>query len=230
MSSGESFWEESEQVERFAAREPDFRLTALAAGWPAPSAVSVLDLGCAAGRNTVFLAQRGCDVRAVDSSRAMVDRTRSRLAAIRGAEEAGRRVRVGPMDDLGWASSGSFDLIVALGILHCAQTVQEWDRTVTESARVLKPGGLFLVSAFTPETDLTGQGLRPISGEPDLYEGFPGGRRTCLLDAPSLDERLARHGFLVVEPTQTVRRADGTSRRVSANGLYLRRPGDGDGA
>jgi SAM-dependent methyltransferase len=218
----EAFWEESDQVERFAAREPDLRLRALAAQWTSPSTVRVLDLGCAAGRNAVYLAQLGCIVWAVDSSRAMVDRTRSRLAAILGPEEPERRVRVGPMDDLGWAPSQSFDLVVALGILHCAQAAGEWNRAVSETVRVLRPGGQLLVSAFTPETDLDGTGIRPVPDETHVYLGFPGGRRSYLLDAPSLDASLARHGLQPVVPTETVRRADGTSRRVSANGLYVR--------
>jgi SAM-dependent methyltransferase len=223
VSFSEGFWEESEQVERFAAREPDLRLKALAGQWTSPSMIRVLDLGCAAGRNAVYLAELGCRVWAVDLSRAMVDRTRSRLAAILGQEETERRVRVGPMDDLGWAHSQSFDLVVALGILHCAQSAPEWDRAASEAARILQPGGQLLVSAFTPETDLAGTGIWP-AGEANVYLGFPGGRRAYLLDAPALDAGLARHGLEPVVPTETVRRAEGTSRRVSANGLYVRKP------
>ena len=224
MTTGEAFWEESQQVERFATREPDLRLKALAESWSRPSEIHALDLGCAAGRNAVHLAQRGCEVWAVDLSRAMVARTRARLAAILGAEEAERRARVGPMDDLAWAVPAMFDLVVALGILHCAQSGAEWDRAVTEVARVLRPAGQLLVSAFTPETDLSGTGIRPVAGQPHVYEGFPGGRRSYLVDAAGLDAGLARHGFEPSAPTETVRRSEGSGRRVSANGLYVRRP------
>jgi len=222
--NGEAFWEESEQVERFAARAPDLRLKALAESWNRPSEIRALDLGCAAGRNAVYLAALGCGVWAVDLSRAMVARTRARLAEILGAEEAERRVRVGPMDDLAWAPAGSFDLVVALGILHCAQTGAEWSRAVSEVARVLRPGAQLLVSAFTPETDLAGTGIRPAAGEAHVYEGFPGGRRSYLLDAGGLDAGLARHGFEAAAATETTRRSEGAGRRVSANGLYVLRP------
>ncbi len=223
MSNDRTFWEEQEQVERFAAREPDHRLRALITEFRDPPAVRVLDVGCAAGRNTVFLAELGFDVWAVDSSSAMVARTRSRLAPILGSGEAERRVRQGFMDRLDWVASGSIDLVIALGIYHCAASRGEWERSISESVRTLKAGGRCLVSTFTPETDLTGQGVRRVEGEDHVYEGYPGGRRAYLVDPPALDLEMAGHGLEPVVPTETVRRIDGSSRRVSTNGLYVKR-------
>src|SRR5215470_17863070 len=195
-----SFWESPENVARFAAREPDVRLTELLPSYEKPEAVRVLDLGCAAGRNAVLLASRGFDVEAVDSSSAMVAKTRERLAAILGEAEAARRVRVGRMDDLSFAGDGRYALVVALGIYHCAASRGEWDRALSETARVLAPGGRCLVSVFTPETDLTGKGIRPVPGEPDVYEGFENGR-SFLVDAGGLDREMARFGLAPLEPT-----------------------------
>ncbi|MGE5415073.1 MAG: class I SAM-dependent methyltransferase [Syntrophomonadaceae bacterium] len=199
------FWDSPENVERFAAREPDVRLMELLREFPDPRRVRVLDVGCAAGRNAVALAERGFDVEALDASAAMVARTRERLAASLGEEEAARRVRVGRMDDLSAFGDGSFDIVVALGIYHCAQSREEWDRTLAESARVLKPGGRLLVSVFTPETDLTGGGIRAIPGEPGVYEGFDSGGRHVLVHAGELDREMARFGLSPVEPTRTAR-------------------------
>ncbi|HTO88267.1 MAG TPA: methyltransferase domain-containing protein [Thermoanaerobaculia bacterium] len=214
-----SFWDSPENIARFAAREPDVRLTELAREYADPATVRVLDLGCAAGRNAVFLAQAGFDVEAVDSSPAMVAKTRDRVAAILGAAEADRRVRVGLMDDLSFAADGTFDLVLALGVYHCAQSRAEWDRALRETARVLKPGGRLLVSVFTPETDLTGRGTHPVAGERDLYEGFDSGRH-FLVDAARLDQELSRFGLHPLEPTRTARPRTEVGRRVSANGLY----------
>src|SRR5262249_27911900 len=200
-----SFWESPESVERFAAREPDVRLTELIREYPNPSKVRVLDLGCAAGRNAVLLAQWGFNVEAADGSEAMVAKTRERLAAIVGTEDARRRVRVGRMEDLSWAANESFDLVVALGIYHCAESRREWDRALSETSRILPLGGRLLVSVFTPETDLTGQGTRPVAGEPHVYEGFDTGGRHFLVDAAELDREMARHGLLPLEPTRTAR-------------------------
>src|SRR5262249_8504580 len=154
-----SFWESPESVARFAVREPDVRLAELIRECRDPSSTKVLDLGCAAGRNAVLLAQNGFDIEAVDSSAAMVPRPRDRLARTPGPAEADRRVRPGRMDDLSWAGDARFDLVVALGLYHCAQSRAEWDRALAESARVLAPGGSLLGSVFTPETALTARGI-----------------------------------------------------------------------
>jgi SAM-dependent methyltransferase len=215
-----SFWDSTENVERFAARQPDVRLAELLGEDPEPSRTRALDLGCAGGRNAVLLAEKGIDVEALDASPAMVAKTRERLAAILGAEEAQKRVRVGRMDDLSTYAEASFDLVVALGLYHCAQSRAEWERSLSETARVLKPGARLLVSVFTPETDLTGRGTRAVPGEPDVYEGFDTGGRHVLVDAAGLDRDLSRFGLLPLEPTRTARPKVETGRRVSANGLY----------
>lgn len=221
MTGGaDSFWDSTENVERFAARQPDVRLAELLGENPDPSRTRALDLGCAGGRNAVLLAEKGIDVEALDASPAMVAKTRERLAAILGAEEAQKRVRVGRMDDLSTYADASFDLVVALGLYHCAQSRAEWERSLSETARVLKPGARLLVSVFTPETDLTGRGTRAVSGEPDVYEGFDSGGRHVLVDAAGLDRDMARFGLLPLEATRTARPKVETGRRVSANGLY----------
>jgi len=215
------FWERPEQVERFAAREPDVRLQALVSRLGDPRRTRVLDLGCAAGRNAVFLASRGFDVTAVDTSSAMVERTRRRLEPFVPAAELSRRVRIARMDDLSSVASSSVDLLVALGVYHQAESTAEWDRALGESARVVRAGGLALVSVFTPETDLTGEGIRALE-ETHVYEGFPGGGRVYLVDAATLDADMAHHGFLPDTPTETVRRVAGSERRSSVNARYRR--------
>jgi SAM-dependent methyltransferase len=215
-----SFWDSAENVERFAAREPDVRLAAMLRDEPDPARTRVLDLGCAGGRNAVLLAEMGFDVEALDASPAMVAKTRERLAAVLGATQAERRVRVGRMDDLAFATDASYDLVVALGLYHCAQSRAEWERALSESARVLKPGGRLLVSVFTPETDLTGRGIQAVPGEPDVYEGFDSASRHVLVDAAGLDRDMKRFGLRPLEPTRTARPKVESGRRVSANGLY----------
>lgn len=213
------FWERPEVVAEFAARAPDHRLLALLQEYGQPEAVRVLDLGCAGGRNTVLLAERGFDIYAIDSSAAMVEETRRRVAAVLGEAEAKARVQVGTMDDLSRFPARSFHLIVALGVLHNAQSWAEWQRAVGELARVLRPNGRLLVAHFTPETDLTGQGVRPVPGELHLYDGLPAGRAT-LLDAATLDAEMERHGLLALTPSETATTPTDRGRRVSVNALY----------
>lgn len=218
-SNPDSFWEDPEVVERFASRAPDQRLLALLDDYQDPGTIRVLDIGCAGGRNTVLLAEAGFDVHARDSSSAMVAETRRRVARLLGKRAAEARVRPGRMDELAEFGDRSFDLVVSLGVLHQARSWPEWERAAAETARVLRTGGRLLVSAFTPETDLTGSGVRPVLGEQHVYEGPPGGR-AVLLEPAALDAELARFGFEPELPTTIGRTVTGETRRVSANGLY----------
>ena len=214
-----AFWEDPDVVRRFAERDPDGRLASLVdrAGEAGGRA---LDLGCAAGRNTVFLARSGWDVQALDASRAMVEETRRRLAEVLGPAEARARVRVGRMDDLETYDQAAFDLVVALGIYQGAQDMEEWHRAVAGTARVLRPGGRCLVAHFTPEVDLTGEGVRPVPGERHVFTGLPGGGRSVLLGAGDLDAGFARHGLVPEAPTEVVVVERDEGRRVTANALY----------
>jgi len=199
----EEFWSDPERVERFARREPDRRLSELIQDYPDPASVRVLDLGCAGGRNCMLLARKGFDVVALDAAPGMVRRVRIDLAAVLGAEEAGRRVLLGRMDDLSRFEEGSFDLIVALGIFHMAESTAERDAAFAEAARVLGPRGRLLCAVFGPGTTLAG-GRVP----------------ACPLGAEELDAALAVFGLRPLKETHTVVKEDESSRRVVANGLF----------
>jgi SAM-dependent methyltransferase len=215
------FWERPEVVEQFASRAPDHRLVRLVDDYARPDLTRVLDLGCAGGRNTVLLAERGFDVWAVDASAAMVERTRARVAPVLGPDQAHLRVQHARMDDLSAFSDGYLDLVVALGVYHSAESMAEWERSVAETARVLKPGGRVLVNHFTPEVDLNGEGVRPVAGESGVYEGLADGR-SVLLESDALDTAMTRHGLLPAMPSETVRVETDRGRRVSVNALYTR--------
>jgi SAM-dependent methyltransferase len=218
--SRSSFWERPDIVERFGAREPDRRLVA----WLAPrdpTRMRVLDIGCAAGRNCLYLAEAGADIWAVDSSAAMVEAARTRLAARLGAGEAGHRVLQGAMDDLGAFADASFDLVLALGAFQNAATSDEWERTLAETARVLAPGGHCLVANFAPDSRPAGVPLEPVPGEPHVYIGFGGPHhRISLLTPEELDASFARHGLEPAEPTRPVHVPTERGHRTTVNALY----------
>lgn len=223
MHAPNEFWSRPEQVEKFAGRDPDHRLVELVKTFPDPADTRVLDLGCAAGRNTVFLVRLGFDIHALDASEAMVERTRERVAEVLDPDEAARRVRTGHMDDLGVFGSGSMDLVVALGILHQATSETEWERTLSEVVRVLAPGGLLLVANFGPGTDLRGEGVHRVPGEAHVRE-VGGVGRLYLLDAEELDRVMSERGLLPQAQTETVAVAMDPGRRVVVNALYRKSP------
>ncbi len=208
-------------MDRFAARDPDHRLLQLVDTYSEPGEVRVLDLGCAAGRNAVLLAERGFDVTALDSSEAMVLRTRQRLEHVLGRAEAGRRVRRGDMEDLGRFADASFDLVVALGIYHQAATPVVWKRALAETARVLRPEGLLLVATFSPESAPEGRPMRPIPRQLHMYHGFRSGP-LYLVGVAELERALATEGLVPVAKTETVRVEMEGGWRVTVNGLFRR--------
>jgi len=220
------FWDRPDIVAKFAGRAPDHRLQRLLAEVDDPPALRVLDLGCAGGRNTVHLAERGVDVHALDAAEAMVARAGERLARVLDDEEAVRRVRRGVMSDLSDYADGAFDLVVALGVMHTATTLDEWERTLDEIARVLKDGGRALVSNFSPASEPEGRSLPSVEGS-EHARRWRDGRPMILMDAGELDASFAAHGFRPVEPTETVHVPLDHGFRVTVNALYrLSEPDD----
>lgn len=215
-----AFWRRPETVEKFAGRDPDHRLVELLDRWDDPAAAGVLDLGCAAGRNTVLLAREGFDVWAVDASPEMVRRTREGVAGVLGPEEAERRVSVGRMEELDRFGDGRFELLVALGVYHQAADRAAHRRALAQTARVLAPGGLVLVAVFHPDSRPGGTPFRRISDEEPVYRGFRSGRPHFLVGPERLDRAMARHGLRPEVPTETVRVETDEGTRVTINALY----------
>lgn len=215
----DSFWERPEIVDRFAQRAPDERLCFLLTDVDDPSSLRVLDVGCAGGRNTRFLVERGVDVHAVDASRAMVARTRERVAELVGRSEAEDRVQLGVMTDLGSFDADAFDLVVALGVIQSADSLDRWDRTLSEIRRVLRPGGRVLVANFAPDSRPEGRPLERVAGTRHVYL-WRDGRPMVLMDAAEHDDAFAAHGFHPVEETETVRVSTKGGYRFTVNAFY----------
>jgi SAM-dependent methyltransferase len=219
MTEQESIWENPERVEEFATREADTRMMKLVTRFDTPAEARVLDLGCAAGRNAVVLAALGFDAYAVDSSAAMIERTRARVAEAIGEDEAKRRVVQGFMDDLSRFGDASFDMVLGVGVYHNAHDRDEWERSLSESSRILKEGGLLLVANFSPRCNPDGQGMHPVEGEPGVYIGF-GRERLYLREQDDLDADMRRHGLTPEVETVTVTREVEKGVRVIVNALY----------
>jgi|GEM_PF-338721 len=105
----------------------------------------ILDVGCGAGRHTVFLAREGYRVSACDVSTEGVHVTRKRLHQ----QNAQAACTVCEADALDYPSE-SFDGIVCYGVLYYLP-FDRYSLAVRELRRVLKPGGQALVVTRTPE-------------------------------------------------------------------------------
>lgn len=139
MSSTDAvrFWD-GVHAERPAATDPrpNARLTEVVGGLPPGD---VLDLGCGAGGDALWLARRGWRVTAVDVSSVAVERL-GELAASHGV---GDRITARRHDLRESFPDGSFDLVCA----HYLHTPLDLDRAsvLRSAAHALRPGGRLLV-------------------------------------------------------------------------------------
>lgn len=132
----ELFWESHYGARRAGGERANPLLVETAGPLPPGAA---LDLGCGAGGDTLWLAQRGWQVTAVDISRTAVDRVRARAHEL----GVGSRVTAEQHDLARSFPGGSFDLVSAQ-YLHTPFPLPR-SRVLATAARALRPGGLLLV-------------------------------------------------------------------------------------
>ncbi|GEM84738.1 MAG: hypothetical protein KatS3mg074_819 [Meiothermus sp.] len=207
-------WDHPHTIQCFSQEAPDTRMAARLQN--ASPATRVLDLGCAGGHNAVWLAERGLEVYALDASRALVLHTRQRLQPYLARPE--QRVLEGQIHDLSAFPCCFFDFVLAFGVLHNAQSVAEWERTLKGITRVLKVGGEMLVSQHSPRSNLDGQALVSTS-EAHVYRRASG-RFQVMLEAHELDNWVGGWGFVPVLPTDEVVVPTEQGWRVTIRGHY----------
>ncbi|SDH98451.1 Methyltransferase domain-containing protein [Rhodococcus triatomae] len=139
---------------------PDDLLVDLATSMPRGTA---LDLGCGEGRNALWLATRGWQVTAVDSSPVAV--TRARAVAARSPRSVRERLdfRLGSAADVRWENE--YDLAL---VLYVHVPPPERRQIVNHAISALKPDGTLMISGYDV-TDPGSWGDLPIERE-NLYD------------------------------------------------------------
>ncbi len=99
-----------------------------------------LDIGCGSGAMVRELLNRGYDVVAADISQNMLDATRKTVGKHPRASYV--KYTIQDIEDLDFGS-GSFDLIICTGVIEYLKTD---DNALRELSRVLKPGGVAIIS------------------------------------------------------------------------------------
>lgn len=121
--------------------------------------LSVLDLGCGTGRHALWLAAAGADVTGVDFSEGMLAEARQKSGA-----DAVRFLAHDLHEPLPFADA-TFDRVVSGLVL---EHLRDLGAFFGEMRRVVKPGGVAVVSAMHPAMMLRGSQARftdPDSGE-----------------------------------------------------------------
>ena len=166
----------------------------------------VLDAGCGAGRNLVYLLRAGFDVWGVDESADAIARVR-RLASSLTPLPDPERFRVERVEAMSF-DDGSMDVVMSSAVLHFAHDEEHWWAMVREMWRVLKPGGLLFARLATT----VGQSaLRPLGGRRYI---MPDGDARYLVDHELLEAATAQLGGALLDPLKTTvvheRRSMGT--------------------
>ncbi|MEW6320199.1 MAG: methyltransferase domain-containing protein [Acidobacteriota bacterium] len=137
LANYDSSWSEAQYGERMTGLFP--AEAALIAEFFPPPPARVLDLGCGGGRTTAELHDRGYQLVGIDLS--------ERLLAVARARHPALDVRRMDATDLSF-ESGAFDAaIFSYNGIDCLFPVAARERCLGEVYRVLRPGGIFLVSS-----------------------------------------------------------------------------------
>lgn len=113
--------------------------------------VPMLEIGCGSGADAVFLASRGFDVTAVDSSPTAIERARTR------SQRDGVPIRFVLDDVFAFAQSAeeSYEFVYEAGFYHFMRLV-DLQRYLDLLWRVTRPGTLFLTLAGNADEEVEG--------------------------------------------------------------------------
>jgi tellurite methyltransferase len=158
--------------------------------------MTVLDAGCGAGRNLVYLLRAGFDVLAADGDPAAIDGVR-RLAARLAPALPPENFRAEPIESMSFADA-SADVVLSSAVLHFARNDAHFNAMLEGSWRVLRPGGVFfcrLASSIGMEDR-----VHAIAGR---RHRLPDGSERYLVDEPLLMEKTRALGGALLDPLKT---------------------------
>ena len=128
----------------------------------------VLDVGCANGYSTIhFASQRKIHIRGLDYIPKMIDEANIRLKGFGGRLKGSAEFAVGDINSLS-EPSNQYDKVVAIRVLINLGSWENQLRGFKECARVVKPGGLLLLSEATLQGWHKLNDLRREWGLPDI--------------------------------------------------------------
>jgi SAM-dependent methyltransferase len=177
----------------------------------------VLDLGSGTGEHARFLASKGYDVTGVDSSAAMLEKSRAAAAT-------GVRFVDGDLRELGAAVDGSFGAAICIGnVLPHLSGEDDLTRLAAGLRQVLLPGAPFLLQMINYDRiELKNERALPLTFLPD-----PDDREATIIFIRPMD--LQPDGRVIFMPSTLRQRSDRdpplellSSRRVEIRGW--RRP------
>jgi len=102
---------------------------------------SILELGCGTGKNTVFLAQIGTNVHALDFSQGMIEKAREKVQA------GNVRFEMADLTKTWHCEDHAYDLITCNLVL---EHIADLSHIFSEASRVLETNGKFFINELHP--------------------------------------------------------------------------------
>jgi SAM-dependent methyltransferase len=155
----------------------------------------ILDAGCGAGRNLVYLL-RHCKVFAADSDPRAIAAVRH-LAATIAPRLPAENFRVEAIEEMSFPDSLA-DVAISSAVLHFASGDDHFRAMLQGTWRVLKPGGLFFCR-LASSIGIEGL-IQRIQGRRCL---LPDGSQRYLVDAPLLDRLTEELGATPLDALKT---------------------------
>jgi ubiquinone/menaquinone biosynthesis C-methylase UbiE len=115
----------------------------------------VLDVGCGFGQNLLPFVLIDAECHGVEISQSIADS--SREAILRRGIDA--EIKVGTNQSLPY-DSDTFDLLLSIDTIHYESSYDGMRKGLAEFARVLKPGGLLIMTTVAPLHDMQVRGER----------------------------------------------------------------------
>ena len=112
---------------------------------------SILEIGCGTGKNTVFLAQIGNEVHALDFSQGMIEKAKEKVKA------KNARFSIADLTQKWPCEAGNYDLIVCNLVL---EHIENLSFIFSEAFRVLQEKGRFLINELHPFRQYEGKKAR----------------------------------------------------------------------
>jgi SAM-dependent methyltransferase len=158
--------------------------------------MTVLDAGCGSGRNVAYFLRAGYDVRGADADAAAIATLRE-LAARLAPTLLASNFRVEPVEALSFPDACA-EAVISSAVLHFAKDHDHFSRMLSESWRVLAPGGLFFCRLAS--TIGMPERMQPLGNGRYL---LPDGSERYLVDEPRLLQLTARLGGRLADPLKT---------------------------
>ena len=117
---------------------------------------SILELGCGTGKNTVFLAQIGANVHALDFSEGMIGKAEEKVKAGNVRFSMADLTKRWPCED------ATYDLIVCNLVL---EHIEDLSHIFSEASRTLRSNGRFFINELHPFKQYGGTKARFERGE-----------------------------------------------------------------